>query len=230
MIQLLTFPPAFGLFAPSPFCVKAAYLLNMSGKKWAREDTDDPRKMPFGKLPVLRVGDRLIPDSDGIQRYLESEGAAFDKGLSDIDRANTRAFIRLAEEHLYFHLVQDRWGDDAVWPLVRDVYFSTIPAPLRGFIAGRVRRKTLAGLYQQGVGRMTPQERLARITPDLDAITTRLGQNPFLFGDTPTAADASVAPMIAGAVASPGTTALKSLIAGNEVLVAYTQRVDAACG
>ncbi|ABG29911.1 Glutathione S-transferase [Roseobacter denitrificans OCh 114] len=230
MIKLLTFPPAFGLFAASPFCVKAAYLLNMSGQKWEREDMLDPRKMPYGKLPAIRAGERLIADSDRIQTYLESEGADFNKGLSDLDKANARAFIRMSEEHLYFHLVLDRWADDAIWPKVRDVYFSQVPPGLRHVIAAGVRRKTLSGLHSQGLGRLSQEERLARIEPDIDAITMRLRHSHFLFGDQPTAADASVAPMLAAATASPGVTLMGRMIEGNEVLMAYIARVDESCG
>ncbi|MEM9575718.1 MAG: glutathione S-transferase family protein [Pseudomonadota bacterium] len=229
MIQLLTFPPAFGLFASSPFCVKAAYLLNMTGLPWAREDITDPRKMPHGKLPVIREDGQLIADSDQIQHYLEAKGHEFDKGLSDLDRANARAFIRLSEEHLYFHIVLDRWGNDLVWPKVRDVYFGTMPPGLRQLIAGSIRRKTLRGLHSQGLGRLSEDQRLQRITPDLEALTTRLWHGSFLFGAHPTSADASVAPMLAAAVVSPGETKLKSLIAGNDVLMQYIQRVDEAC-
>lgn len=230
MIKLLTFPPAFGLFASSPFCVKVAYLLNMSKRPWEREDVFDPRKMPHGKLPVLRVEGELIADSDRIQAYLESTGSQFDTHLSELDRANARAFVRMAEEHLYFHLVLDRWGNDTLWHKVRDTYFAEMPTGLRHLIARSVRKKTLNGLHHQGLGRMSERERLKRITPDLEAISTRLWHGKFLFGDTPSAADASVAPMLAAALATPGNTPLRSLIKSNDVLCAYVARVDEACG
>ena len=229
MIQLLTFPPAFGLFASSPFCVKAAYLLNMSGRAWEREDIIDPRKMPFGKLPAIRVNGTVIADSDRIQDYLMRTDATFDSALSELDRANARAYIRMAEEHLYFHIVLDRWGNDTIWPKVRDTYFGGMPAGLRHLIAGQIRKKTLNGLHQQGLGRLNEAERLERITPDLEALTTRLWHGAFLFGDTPSTADAAVAPMLSAAIASPGDTALKSLIVQNDVLTNYVARVDAAC-
>ena len=205
MITLITFAPAFGQIAASPFCVKAIWLLNMSGQPWQREDTADPCSMPKQKLPAIRFGDQLIADSDNIRAYLEFQGANFDPGLSDMERSTSRAFIRMAEEHIYFHNVLARWGDDAVWPLIRDTYFAQIPKPLRGFVTNRLRRACLQGMHRQGLGRLTPQERLERLEPDLRAITTRLWQGPFLFGDQPTAADASVAPMLAGLRATPGT-------------------------
>ena len=228
MITLITFAPAFGLIAASPFCVKAIWLLNMSGLPWQREDTANPRSMPKQKLPAIRVGDKLIPDSDNIRSYLESRGTNFDTGLSDMEKANSRAFMRMAEEHIYFHLVLARWGDEAVWPLIRDTYFAQIPKPLRGFVTAKLRRVCLQGMDRQGLGRLTPQERSERLEPDLRAITTRLWQGPFLFGDQPTAADASVAPMLAGLRATPGTGLAKLRVAEDEILCRYINRCQTA--
>ncbi|NNE52912.1 MAG: glutathione S-transferase family protein [Sulfitobacter sp.] len=230
MITLITYNPAFGQPAGSPFCVKAMWLLNLSGQPWQREDTADPRKMPKGKLPVIRVGNRLIADSDNIRAYLEEQGTDFDHGLSKMDRATSRAFIRMAEEHLYFHIVLDRWGDDRVWPTVRDTYFALIPKPLRGLVTNRLRRSVIAGANFQGLGRLSPAERLERVEPDLAAITTRLWQGKFLFGDRPTAADASVAAMLAAMRATPGDTLLRQRISDDEMLTAYIDRAEATMG
>lgn len=230
MMQLLTYPPAFGLFAASPFCVKAAYLLNMSGAAWEREDTPDPRKAPFGKLPVLRADGRLIADIDRIQDYLAAKGTNFFSGLSDLDHANAHAFIRMSEEHVYFHLLLDRWANDDVWPRIRDVYFESMPFGVRHVVATLVRKNLLKGMHHQGLGRISETQRLERIEPDLQAIRARLDHFSFLFGDKPCAADASVAPMLAAAVVTLGQTKLKNRIGEDKKPTDYAARVDAACG
>lgn len=226
MITLLTYPPAFGQFSGSPFCIKAAHLLNLSGQHWRRENTLDPRMMPHQKLPVIRAEDQLIADSDMIRDYLEAQGAQFDDGLSEIDKSTSRAFIRMAEEHLYFHIVLDRWGNDAAWPEIRETYFASVPRLIRGMVANKLRKKLLSAMYVQGLGRFTPEQRLARLEPDLEAIMTRLWQNRFLFGDRPSAADASVGPMLSAAISSPGETALSNRIRENAVLMGYIDRVE----
>lgn len=228
MITLLTYKEIFGQPAASPFCVKAIWLLNMSGLPWQRQDLDDPRKMPHQKLPVLKAGDQLIPDSDNIRTYLEQQGADFDPGLSDMEKATARAFIRMAEEHMYFHIILDRWGDEAIWPRVRDTYFDMIPRPLRKLITGPMRKSVLKGMHAQGLGRLSPTERLARLEPDLHAISTRLWHGPFLFADRPTAADASVAAMLGAMRATPGKTLLKMRIAEDEILCRYIDRAEDA--
>lgn len=228
MITLLTYRPTFGETASSPFCTKAIWLLNMAGVEWEREDLSDPRTMPHQKLPAIRVGGRIIPDSDNIRSYIEGLGVDFDTGLSDMERATSRAFIRMAEEHMYFHIVLDRWADDSVWPVIRDTYFDVVPRPIRGLVTNRLRRACLQGMAQQGLGRLTPQERMDRIEPDLAAITTRLWHGQYLFGDLPTAADASVAAMLGAMRATPGETLLRTRIAGDDVLCRYIDRAKDA--
>ncbi|MGC1506125.1 MAG: glutathione S-transferase family protein [Sulfitobacter sp.] len=228
MISLITYPPTFGQPAASPFCIKAIWLLNLSGLAWVREDTPDPRRMPKQKLPAIRVNDQIIPDSENVRSYLEQQGADFDAGLSDMEKSTSRAFIRMAEEHMYFHVVMDRWGNDAVWPTVRDTYFAMIPKLLRGMITNKLRKTLMRGMHAQGLGRFTQQERLERLESDLQAITTRLWHGPFLFGERPTAADASVAAMLASMRATPGNSLLKMRIAEDEILCRYIDRASDA--
>lgn len=228
MITLLTYKPAFGQSAASPFCVKAIWLLNLSGQEWQREDLADPRQMPHSKLPAIRVEDRIIADSDNVRSYLEAQGAQFDAGLSDMEKATSRAFIRMAEDHLYFHIVLDRWADDEVWPTIRDTYFDVVPRPLRRIVTNKMRRACLQGMDRQGLGRFTPAQRLERVEADLSAITTRLWHGSFLFGDQPTAADASVGAMLAAMRATPGKTLLKTRIDEDEILCRYIDRCEEA--
>jgi len=227
MLNLLTFPPHFGEPSASPFATKAICLLNMSGQEWKCSHAD-VRKMPKAKLPVLKVGERLIPDSENIRAYLEQQGADFDKGLSDSDRATSRAIIRMAEEHLYFHLVTDRWMRDDVWPTTRDTFFGMIPKPLRGLITGKIRKNLRAGLHIQGIGRFTEAERAERVAKDLEAIKLQLGDKPYLFGDAPTAADASVCPMLSGLASVPLPTEVSSLVKNDDILTSYIARMRQA--
>ncbi|MEN9011475.1 MAG: glutathione S-transferase family protein [Yoonia sp.] len=227
MIELMTYGPSFGQAAASPFCVKAMMLLNMAGEKWTPVVLTDPRKMPMAKLPVIRADGELIADSDNIRAWLEARGTDFDDGLTAQERAQSRAMIRMAEEHLYFHVVYDRWADDSVWPIIRDTYFADIPRPIRGIITNSIRRPTVRSLYQAGIARFTPEERLARAQLDLTAIRDSL-TGPFLFGDRPTAADASIAPQLGGIMATPVPTLLGDALRADAVLADYVIRVNEA--
>ena len=230
MITLITYAAEFGTRSSSPFCIKAEYLLNMAGVPWQRQDENDPRKWPKGKLPAITIGPDIIGDSEGIRQFLEAQGADFCAGLSDVEKAQAHAFTRMAEEHMYFHLVMDRWGNDAVWPTIRDVYFKAIPKLPRLIITRSLRAKLMKGMIAQGLGRLSAAERMARLEPDLKAITSHLSRTKFLFGDQSCAADASVASVLAAMRGTPVETDLSQRIASDQLLSDYIDRVDAALG
>jgi len=228
MLTLLTYPVGFGQFSLSPFSVKAAYLMQLSGQPWQREDLSDPRRMPHRKLPVLKTDQRLIGDSDNIRTWLEGHGADFDPGLTDVQKGQAQAFVRMAEEHLYFHLVMDRWGNDAVWPTVRDTLFQEIPTWIRRPIANKLRRTLRKGLITQGIARFSDQERLHRLDKDLTAIRAQLTDTPFLFANIPSSADLSVAPMLAAMRNAPLRTEVAKRVADDTVLSDYIDRMTKA--
>lgn len=228
MLTLLTFPAAFGLYSASPFCVKTACMLQTAGLQWRRSDMLDPRKMPHRKLPVLRTPDRLVPDSELIRDWLESQGADFDAGLSETQKSQSRALIRLAEEHLYFHIVHDRWTNAEVWPILRDTFFVEIPALIRRPVSNSVRKSVLKGLDAQGVSRFSNTERMDRLDRDLEAVSAYLRQKPFLMGEKPTSADMSVWPVLDAMRATPADTPLTRRIKNDSLLSGYLDRVEQA--
>lgn len=228
MLTLLTFRADFDQFSLSAFCVKAAYLLQMSGQPWQRQDLSDARKMPHNKLPVLKTNQRLIGDSENIRTWLEQQGADFDPGLTEAQKGQAQAFIRMAEEDIYFHLLMDRWGNDAMWPVIRDTLFRDVPRLIRKPVANKLRRVLLSGLQTQGTARFSEQERFARLDRDLRAISAQLHDKPFLFGDHPTSADLSVAPMLAAIRHAPVQTKLAKRLADDTVLADYIDQITKA--
>lgn len=228
MLTLLTFAKGFGLFSLSPFCVKAAYLLQASGQPWQREDMIDPGEMPHRKLPVLKTDQALIGDSEAIRAWLESQGADFDPGLSGVQKAYSCALIRMADEYLYFHLVMDRWGNDQGWPIIRDQLFGAIPEPARGPVSDGIRATLLTGQQTQGIARFSQQERSELVERDLQALAALLRQSPFLFGDRPSAADMSVAPVLDAIRATPVRSALVERVANDAILADYLSRMTQA--
>jgi len=136
--------------------------------------------------------------------------------------------VRLADEHLYFALLLDRWGDDAVWATMRDIYFGSIPKLVRRPAAAVIRRTVVRNAHGQGMGRLNDAERLARAEVDLRVIAALLEGRDFLFGDAPGSADCSVGPIVAAIAAAPVETALARRVRDDAALMAYTERVRGA--
>jgi glutathione S-transferase len=228
MLTLLTFPASFGAPSHSPFCVKAMSLLEMSGFDWRAEYLNDPRKMPLGRLPVLRDGTQLIPDSAHIQAHLEARGAEFNAGLSAADKARAHALVQMVEAGLYNILVHDRWLVDASWEHTRKAFFSEIPALVRGPLTRSLRKKIRATLMAQGCAQFTEAQRIAALRADLMSLSSQLGTQRFLFGDAPTAADAAIAPVLDMILNLPVETGARALLRDWDGLAAYVARCRAA--
>ncbi len=222
MLKLVTFKPAFGTSNPSPFTVKADALLTMAGLDYTHE-YGDLRKFPKQKLPVLRDGETLIPDSSFIQSHLEQQyGVNFDRGMSDQDKASASAFQRLIEDHLYFINLYFRWNEHA--PALRDAFFGDIPSIMRGLIFNMVQKQVLKTLHLQGMGRHSRDELIELGRQDLQALSAQLGNQPFLYGERPTSIDASLYGALHNVIDCKLDTPLKTTALKYDNLVCYCER------
>jgi len=227
MLTLLTFPGGPDQPSHSPFCLKAMCLLQMSGHPWQPKFLDAPSKMPHGRLPVLKTSDRLIADTHHIQTWLESQGVDFNPGLDDADMARSHTLIRMVEDNLRCGLVHDRWLRNDCWAHYRAVFFGNVPRPLRRLISNMVRRKVRQGLTAHGIAQFSEDDRLDRLERDIAAVTAALGDQLFLFGDTPTAADAAILPVLDMIRTLPCDTGLRRLMQQNTTLCTYADRTRA---
>lgn len=229
MLILHALPPIYDEPSASPFVIKAMCLLGMAGLAWRPDYKADIRKAPKKKFPVLVDDGQVIDDSAAIRRHLETRhGAAFELGMSNEDKANAHMLTRMVEEHLYFTAVYNRWANEASWADLKAVFFSDLPPVIRSILPGVIRRDILKSLNGQGIGRMSEAEIAGRLAQDLNALKTALGDKQFLFGDAPTAADASAGPMIAALSSGDIETRLSRLVNEDAALTAYRERVRAA--
>jgi len=227
MITLYTFGPAFGLPDPSPFVTKAEVLLKMAGLPY-QTDPAGFRRAPKGKLPYIDDDGERIPDSTFIRCHLEKKyGVDFERGLSVEQRAIGWAFEKLAEDHLYWALVDARWSDDANFAKGPSEFFRKIPALARSFMITFIRRQVRRALYSQGIGRHKPAEIVALGTRSIAAIAEFLGTKPFLFGNEPTGIDATIFAFVAGTLCPHFKTPLRTAAERHANLSRYVGRMAA---
>jgi glutathione S-transferase len=227
MITLYTFGPAFGLPDPSPFVMKAEVLLKMAGLTYAT-DTKGLRRAPKGKLPYIDDDGERIADSTFIRRHIERKyGIDFDRGLSREERATAWAFEKLAEDHLYWAIVAERWVDDANFAKGPQIFFRKIPAPLRPIVIAMIRRRVRNALHGQGLGRHSKAEIGELTARSIEAFADFLGVKPFFFGREPTGVDATVFAFMAGALCPIFTSAARAAAERHDNLRAYVGRMTA---
>ncbi|MBL1405846.1 MAG: glutathione S-transferase family protein [Rhizobiales bacterium] len=225
MLILDTYQGAFNEPSASAFCIKAMCLLEMSNLEWKPKYISNPSKAPKQKLPVLHDGANTIADSEFIRTHLEEKYKIdFDSHLTSEQRAMSRMIIRALDEHFYFLVVSARWMNEESWQYLKQLFFGKLPFPVKLFVPNIVRKSVIKMLHAQGIGRHTTQEQLVRAKQDIDAIAELLGDNNFLFGENPSAADASVIPMLRAALCLSPRQEVSTYIEKNKTLLAYLER------
>ena len=227
MITLYSFGPAFGLPDPSPFVTKAEVLLKMSQLPF-RTDTSGFRKAPKRKLPYIDDDGEKIADSTFIRWHLEKKhGVDFDRALSKEQRAIAWAFEKMAEDNLYWTVVDARWSDDTNFARGPANFFKAVPAPVRPLIVAVIRRKLRGSLYAHGIGRHSRAEIVALGTRSIDAIADFLGDKPFFMGGEPAGVDATMFAFVAGALCPVFDTPLREAAERRDNLRRYVGRMAA---
>ncbi|MFW2544320.1 glutathione S-transferase family protein [Primorskyibacter sp. 2E107] len=224
MLELMTFRPEQNEPSSSPFCTKAMICLTLAGQTWQPDFDPDFGAIPIGKLPVLKAGDALIPDSNRIIAWLEAQGADLFPGLDARGRAQAHAIMRMVEENLRLGLVHDRWIDEDVWPIVKDRFFGIVPEAARDEVADGIREQIQGWLNGHGVTRCSKADRMTYFAPDLAALTALLEGQDWLNGDQPGAVDASALPVLSALETLPVETDLCRAIRNNATLMAYLRR------
>ena len=229
VITLHTLPGRADLESLSPFCMKAEVYLKLAGLPY-KAVLGDPRKAPKTKLPVIIDDDgAVIPDSGAIVAHLEKKhGEPLDKGLSDAQRAKAHVIRRTLEESLYFVMLWSRWADDEGWEKVSRHYFDGLPAPLRLFVPGLVRKKVVGYAHGQGIGRHTRDEIYAWGKEDLAAIATLMGDGPFAIDDEIRTVDVSLYAFVANVARVDVDTPVRELVKGDKRLLGHMDRVAEA--
>ena len=226
MIVLHTFGPFMGTADSSPFVMKAMMLLKLARLDY-REARGNPLRAPRGFLPLIEDDGQRIGDSTLIRWHIERKyGVDFDAGLSQQQRAHAWAIERLCEDHLYFALLDFRWRDARNFANGLGKYmFSPIPAPVRPLVKRMMigmNRKRLRG---HGLGRHDGAVIAELARRDIAALAAILGDKPWLMGDSPSGADATVYGLLAAILIPELVSPVRDALRDEPRLVAYVERV-----
>jgi glutathione S-transferase len=227
MITLYCFGPRFGLPDPSPFVLKTMTLLRIAGLDYV-ESQEGLRRAPKGKLPYIDDDGTIVADSIFIRFHLERKyGIDFDAGLSAEQRAQAWAIEKMLEEHAYWAMVYERWMIDANFERGPARFFDGVPALVRPLVKAFIRRRVARSLYLQGFGRHSGREIGELGVRDVEALSTLLGDKPFLFGDEPCGGDATAFAFVAETMAPITDSAMRTAAEGHANLVSYRDRLMA---
>jgi len=225
MITLYCFQPAGGLPDASPFVVKAMTLLKIAGLEY-ETNSGGFTKAPKGKKPYISDDGELIGDSTFIRIHLEqTHGIDFDAHLTGEQKAIGWAAEKMCEEHLYWIIAYTLWLDEANFERGPSKFFNKIPAFARPLAKWYMRRRVRKNLRAQGLGRHSASEVAALGVRDIKALSALIGDKPYLFGDAPCGADATVFAFLAAVMSPLSESAFRDAALESPNLVAYRDRM-----
>src|SRR5262249_49499776 len=167
-------------------------------------------------------------DSTFIRWHLETKyHIDFDKGLSAEQRAVAWAFEKMAEDNLYWALLQARWFDEANFAKGPAQFFRRIPTPARPLVIALFRRKLRRTLHAHGMGRHDPTEIAALGNRSIAAIADFLHRKPFLMGSEPAGVDATIFSFVAATLCPLFDTPLRTAAQSRSNLRDYVGRMTA---
>jgi glutathione S-transferase len=225
MLTLYSYPGLFGLADNNAFGLKVFAVLRLAGLRFRHEHIIDARKAPHGQLPYIEDGDMLLGDSTAILDHLRRHGADLDAQLTEAQRMQGFGINRVLDD-LYWPMSYSRWKDDRYWPRFRQAMLDQVPSVTGDELDG-AREYNFERYRYQGIGRFAPDEAYRRGLDDLRFIAASLRGGPFVFGDQPTSADASIYAFVANILFFPIDTPLREYVVSQLHLEQHCRRVHA---
>jgi glutathione S-transferase len=186
-------------------------------------------RSPKGKIPYVDLDGRLIGDSQLIIEALKAKhGDVMDGWLDEHGRAKAHVVRRTLEEGYYFAVLVLRWMDEEGFRAYMPEFKKVLPPALRPLLPALIRRSARKTAIAQGTGRHALEDVARFAMADLDAVSTLLGDGPYLCGDRPCTADATLYAMVDGTWSFPLDTALRRHLGTKPNLLAHRTRVREA--
>lgn len=227
MITLYGFGEGFGLPEIGPFVMKSEVQLKMAGLAYEKL-VATPLESPKGQLPFLDAGSHRVADSTFIRGFLErTHGLDFDEGLNGRERAEAWTIERMCENQLYWAVMHVRWLMPANFARGPSRFFDEVPPMVRETVKRDVVERVRATIHAMGLGRHAEPEITALGVRSLDALSMLLCDKPYLFGDRPCGADATVFAILAAVMTPWFDSELRRQAEGFEDLVRYVDRLMA---
>jgi glutathione S-transferase len=225
MIIVHGFGAYFEMPDGSPFVMKTMIQLKLAGLAYQHRASGIARA-PRGKVPYIEDDGEIIADSALIRRHIERKYRVdLDAGLTPEQRAVAWSIGKMAEEHLYFALIDLRWRDDSNFEAGPAHFFDRLPTLLRPLVRRVGRARMIRTLHLQGTGRLSRDEVDDDAVRDIDSIATLLARNQYMMGDAATAADGFIYGVLANLLVPVFETRLRERIESQANLTAYVDRM-----
>lgn len=226
MIVVNGYGPYFGMPDGSPFVMKTMFQLRLAGLDFEHR-ASGVAGAPRGKVPYIEDDGVTISDSTLIRFHIEEKyGIELDASLDAEQRAVAWTIEKMAEEHLYFALIDNRWRDDENFAAGPAHFFDRLPTLLRPLVRRIGRRHMARTLHLQGLGRLSREDVDRIACRDIDALATLLGGKPFMMGEKASSVDGFLFGILSNLLVPIFRTLVGERIRTHPNLLAYVERIS----
>uniref|UniRef100_A0A3B5K5U4 Metaxin 2 n=1 Tax=Takifugu rubripes TaxID=31033 RepID=A0A3B5K5U4_TAKRU len=135
---------------------------------------------PSGKIPFIHVGNQVVSELGPIVQFTKAKGHSLSDGLDDVQRAEMKAYMELVNNMLL------------TAEITRPRYSSPYSWPLSSFLAYQKQWEVRRKMNAIGWGGKTLEQVYEDVNQCCQALSQRLGTQPFFFNKQPTELDALV--------------------------------------
>jgi len=234
-VILYQFPGREGLGSISPPCLKVEMALRLLGVEYQlvnlRRRPEVRRVSTTGRLPVLEIDGRRIPDSiailDELER-LQPQAALWPEDPAA--RVRDRLWEHFANDHVYYLGVYLRWFVPEHRERVFGAIFRGAPLPVRWIGPRMLRREFSRRIVGVGLSGKTQDQVLAAWERASEMHERGLAGGPYLEGrERPGRGDLAVASLAAEAGLAHAMPEIERRFLARPAVVEHVRRVFEAC-
>lgn len=182
------------LLHDSAACLSAEAFLLMCNLDFSVEERANAEYMsPTGKVPFIKAGAFVISELDRIVSYASLMKATLTAGMNNAQKADMRAYMSLVNNVLGSAEMYVSWLHEGIYTAVTQPRYSSVyPWPLSAVLTYMKRRGVKKNLNMLGWGERTIDEVYAEVNTCCLALSQRLDNQNYFFGNSPCELDALV--------------------------------------
>ncbi|XP_043853158.1 metaxin-2 [Dromiciops gliroides] len=148
---------------------------------------------PSGKVPFIHVGNQVVSELGPIVQFVKAKGHSLSDGLDEVQKAEMKAYMELVNNMLLTAELYLQWCDEAtVGEITHSRYGFPYPWPLNHILAYQKQWEVKRKMKAIGWGNKTLDQVLEDVDQCCQALSQRLGTQPYFFNKQPTELDALV--------------------------------------
>ncbi|RWS17616.1 Metaxin-2-like protein [Dinothrombium tinctorium] len=182
---------------------------------------------PSGQVPFIKCGAFVIADMEPIVAFVNAKGLSLSKHLDSAERGDMTAYMMLVNTVLYNAELYISWcHDETLREVTYPRYAFAHPWPLNYILCWKKRRAVVKKLASIGWDSKTLDEVLSEVESCCQALSDRLENRNYFFGDKPTELDALVFGHLSAILTTPlPVDRLAIIVRENEKLVQLCNRI-----